>query len=404
MTQTREPVLVGDEFVQHAHDALARLRAESPVRRARFADGTEGWLVTRYDDAKALATDPRVSHDWEGLAALRRAQRGGAEGDPTGGYGWVYRGLLYIDPPDHTRLRKLVSKAFTPRAIDRLRPRIEQVADELLDAMAGQDEADLMTAFALPLPRIAISELLGIPAEGQPDFWGWSEVISGTQQSPDLAGTLAAAAEYLGGLAERKRENPTADLISHMVLASEDGDRLSRREVIAMALLMVLAGQDTTVNLITGGTLALLRAPGQLARLRADPALLPNAVEELLRYDGPVNVAPDRFTTAPVEVGGVTIPAGELLRVSLLSANRDAKQFSDPGTLDISRDAGGHLAFGQGIHYCLGAPLARLEGIIAFGKLFERFPGLRLAVSPETLAYRQSTVLHGLASLPVYLR
>lgn len=404
MAESREPVLIGDDFVQHPHDALARLRVESPVRRARFADGSEGWLVTRYDDVKALATDPRVSHDWDRVSALRRARRGGTDSDPTGGYGWVYRGLLYIDPPDHTRLRKLVSKAFTPRAIDRLRPRIEQVASGLLDAIDGQDQADLMTAYALPLPRIAISELLGIPAEGQPDFWGWSEIISGTQQSPDLAGTLATAAEYLDDLAEHKRQNPAGDLISHMVMASEDGDRLSRREVIAMALLMVLAGQDTTVNLITSGTLALLQAPDQLARLRAEPALLPNAVEELLRYDGPINLEPDRFTTAPVEVGGVTIPADELLGISLLSANRDPKQFSDPDTLDIGRDTGGHLAFSQGIHYCLGAPLARLEGTIAFGKLFERFPRLRLAVPPEILAYRQSTVLHGLARLPVYVR
>jgi cytochrome P450 len=404
VTDIGAPVTIGDQFVQHTHDVLARLREESPVRRVRFADGSEGWLITRYEDVKAITGDPRVSRDWDGLNALRRARRGVAAGDPMGGFGWVYRGILYLDPPDHTRLRKLVSKAFAPRAIDPLRPRIEQVADQLLDAMGGQDEVDLMAAFALPLPRIAISELLGIPVEGQPDFWRWSEVISGTAPSPALVDTLGAAADYLGALAESKRENPGPDLISHMVLASEDGDRLSGREVIAMALLMVLAGQDTTANLLSGGVLALLRAPEQLARLRAEPALLPNAVEELLRFDSPVNVAPDRFTTAPVEVGGVTIPAGEVLRISLTSANRDERQFSDPGTLDVSRDTGGHLGFGHGIHYCLGSPLARLEGIIAFGKLFARFPGLRLAVPPEALTYRESTLLHGLTSLPVRLR
>jgi cytochrome P450 len=403
MADIREPVLIGDEFVQRTQEVLARSRAESPVRRVRFADGSEGWLVTRYEDVKALANDARVSRDWDGLTALRRAHGGGPDSDPFGGYGWLYRGILYLDPPDHTRLRKLVSKAFAPRAIDPLRPRIERVADELLDAMAGQDETDLMTAFASPLPRIAISELLGIPAEGQPEFWRWSEATTESVPGADLPDMLRSAAEYLGALAESKRDNPGPDLMSHMIMASEDGDRLSRKEVIAMALLMVLAGQDTTANLIANGTLALLRAPEQLARLRADPAVLPNAVEELLRYDGPINVAPDRFTTEPIEVGGVTIPAGEVLRVSLLSANHDTREFSDPDTLDISRDTGRHLGFGHGIHYCLGAPLARMEGTIAFGKLFTKFPGLRLAVPPEALRYRQSTTIHGLASLPVHL-
>ncbi|HTU73630.1 MAG TPA: cytochrome P450 [Trebonia sp.] len=319
----------------------------------------------------------------------------------------MFRNVLYMDPPDHTRLRQLVTKAFTPRVVDRLRPRIEELTGDLLSSVASLGAAgravDLMAAFAAPLPKTVICELLGIPESDRPDFAAWSDALNGADPSADQIGPLRQAAAYLGALAERKRTQPGPDLLSAMVEASQDGDRLSRQELIAMTVLMVLAGQDTTVNLIGNGVLAFLQAPDQLALVRSDPELLPGAIEEIVRYDCPVNVSAERFTLAPIVLGGVEIPAGELLYPSMLSANRDPRQFARPDAFDITRDTRGHLGFGHGIHYCVGAPLARLEGVIALGMLFARFPGLRLAASPDSLARRDSTLLHGLVELPVYL-
>jgi cytochrome P450 len=368
MSDLIEPVRIGERFLQRPHEVLSRLRKQPPVR-ARFPGGGEGWLITRLEDVKAVSSDPRVSRNLEKLRDLERAgtaspatgQDDTAEEDPDGGYGWMFRDVLYMDPPDQTRLRKLVNKAFAPRVIDRMRPRIEQITDDLLARLTGPEPVDLMPSFAVPLPMTAISELLGIPEADRPDFWAWSHVINGASPDADRPATLRAAAGYLGALAERKRADPGLDLMSHMVTAAEDGDRLSREELISMALLMLLAGHDTTVNLIANGTLAFLRSPGQLALLQADPALLPNAVEEILRYDCPVNISTQRFTREPIDIGGIGISAGEVLFISMLSANRDPRQFSESDTFDITRETSGHLGFGHGIHYCLGAPLARLE-------------------------------------------
>jgi cytochrome P450 len=269
--------------------------------------------------------------------------------------------------------------------------------------MSGQETIDLLPSFAVPLPVTAISELLGVPDDDRPDFFAWSLVINGNAENAERVKTLKAAADYLGTLADSKRAEPAEDLMSHMVTASEDGDRLSREELISMALLMLLAGHDTTVNLISNGVLAFLRAPDQLARLRADPSLLPDAVEEILRYDCPVNISTGRFTLEAVELGGVQIPPGEMLYPSMLAANRDPRQFANPDVFDITREAQGHLGFGHGIHFCLGAPLARLEGRIALGQLFDRFPRIRLATEASSLTYRNSTLMHGPASLPVHL-
>jgi cytochrome P450 len=405
-----DPAVLSEQLVHQSHDVYPSLR-EQPPTRVRFADGEEGWLVTRYSDVKAVAADPRISRDLAGITRLSEAQAASsgprsdaADDDPYGGYGWMFRNVLYLDPPDHTRLRKLVNKAFTPRAIDRLRPRIEQITDHLLDQMDGQETVDLLTCFAVPLPVTAISELLGVPVSDRPDFWVWSHVLNGNGGATDRLGTLRAAADYLGVLADRKRAEPGDDLISHMVIEAEDGGRLSRDELIAMSLLMLLAGHDTTVSLIANGVLAFLRSPDQLALLRADPSLLPNAVEEILRYDGPVNISTARFTREPIELGGVQIPAGEMLYPAMLAANRDPLRFSAPDRFDISRDVGGHVGFGHGVHFCLGAPLARMEGCIALGKLFERFPAVRLAAEPSALTYRDSTLIHGPVSLPVRLK
>jgi cytochrome P450 len=399
------PVMLDGEFTQDSNGVLARMRDQPPVL-VRFPDGEEGWLLTRYEDVKIAASDPRISHDLDGLVKLEQL-RGAAESgvsatDPEAEYRWMFRQVLYMDPPDHARLRKLVNKAFVPRVIEQSRLRIEEVADGLLDRMTGRGNVELVSAYAVPLPLTVICEQLGIPEEDRTDFQNWARVLMGgsPEQRPAV---LPAVADYLRSLIERKRASPGTDLVSRMIAASEDDDRLSWQELISMTLSLLIAGHDTTVHMIANGTLAFLQSPGQLALLRSDPSLLPNAVEEILRYGSPVNVTSARFTLEPIVLGGVHIPAGEILYVSFLSANRDPRYFSDPDKFDITRDTRGHLGFGHGIHYCVGAPLARLEGSIGRSRLLDRFPEMRLAVAPQTLAYRDSAVVHGLEELPVYL-
>jgi cytochrome P450 len=317
--------------------------------------------------------------------------------------------MLAADPPDHTRLRRLVNRAFTARRIAGLRPRIEAITSSLLDAMedtarAGVDEADLIEAFAFPLPVTVICELLGVPARDREDFKEWSHAILSsvsTQEEGLAAGT--AMYHYFNDLIAVKRRTPADDLISALVDARDSDDSLDERELMAMLFLLLVAGHETTANLIATGTLSLLANPAELARLRSEPALLPGAVEELLRYANPLTHATERFTTEPTEIGGVTIPARAWVLCVTSSANRDPGRFADPDRLDVGRDASGHVAFGHGIHYCLGAPLARLEGEIAFGALLSRFPGLSLAVDPATLRWRPSSLIHGLETLPVRL-
>jgi cytochrome P450 len=314
------------------------------------------------------------------------------------------RHMLSSDPPDHTRLRKLVSRAFTVRAIAGMRPRIEEIAAGLADQMAaGPAEVDLLDAFAFPLPMTVICDLLGVPDAERRTFRTWSNtVLSSDGVAADRTGAAAAMAQYLTALVAEKRARPADDMLSAIVAVSADADRLSADETVSMAFLLLVAGHETTVNLIGNGMLALLRRPERLAELRADPDLTPQAVEEFLRFDGPVNLATYRHTTEPVEIGGTTIPAGEAVLVALASADRDEEHFPAADELDLHRDAG-HLAFGHGLHHCLGAPLARLEGDVAFRVLLARFPALALAAEPEELTWRSSMLMRGLTRLPVRL-
>jgi cytochrome P450 len=305
-----------------------------------------------------------------------------------------------------------VQKAFTPGRVAGLRPRIEAITASLLDAMAGGGSGgdpgdgvvDLITAFAFPLPMTVICELLGIPDGDREEFKTWSQVIlSSTATFEEYRAAGGAMYAYFTRLLADKRAAPADDLLSALITARDSGDSLDEPELLAMIFLLLVAGHETTVNLIATGTLALLTHPSELSRLRSDPALLPGAVEELLRYANPLNHATDRYAPEPLEVGGVTIPAGEPVLVVTSSANRDPDRFPDPDRLDLGRDASGHVAFGHGIHYCVGAPLARLEGEIAFGALLSRFPGLSLAVDPAALRWRPSSLIHGLERLPVRL-
>ncbi|MCW0212183.1 MAG: cytochrome P450 [Pseudonocardia sp.] len=407
-TATTEPLDLGEDFLTDPHALYRILRQEKPVARAVTPLGLRVWLVTRYEDAREALNDARLSKDGSRFLSLLERHSVAPEqraqfADSLAGH------MLNTDPPDHTRLRKLVSRAFTVRAISRMRPRIQAIADALADdvearAAAGDGTVDLLDTYAFPLPMTVICELLGVPDGERDAFREWSNTLLSAGSAEARGAAAAAMAEFLGRLVADKAANPGEDMLSAIVQASEDADRLSPREATSMAFLLLVAGHETTVNLIGNGVLALLTHPDQLAELRADMSLTPAAVEEFLRFDGPVNLATLRHTTEPVTIAGTQIPAGEVVMVALSAANRDAGRYPEPDTLDLHRDTGQHVAFGYGIHHCLGAPLARLEGEIAFRTLLDRFPDLALAAEPQTLGWRSSTLIRGLTSLPVRVR
>jgi cytochrome P450 len=388
-----------ESYYQDPLGFFARLRESRPVAPVPMPNYGRVWVVTRYEDVRAVLTDPRMSKD------VRRWP-GGGRSRPSEATG-VSAHMLHADPPDHTRLRRSVQKEFMPRRAA-LRPRAEEIAAGLLDEMAADrgEAIDLLGAYARPLPIAVLCELLGIPVADRE----WIELaVSDYDQKAEHDRVERELAAYFTELIAAKRAAPGDDLVSALVVApgnaGSDGaaDGLTANELLSTIYLLVMAGFDTTVNLIASGTLALLTHPGEVARLRQDPALLPAAVEELLRFTSPVNHANDRFTTEDVEVGGVVIPAGEWVFPALSSADRDPAQFADPDGLDLGRDASGHVAFGHGVHHCLGAPLARMEAEVALGALFERFPAISLAVPPSELRWRPVSLMNGLESLPVRL-
>jgi cytochrome P450 len=384
---------LGAEYFQDPYSVHARLRAQQPVARVIMPGGLPAWLVTGYAEARAALTDPR----------LHKLPRGWRP-EPHSMLAAIELHMLNSDPPDHERLRKLVNKAFTARRVEQLRPRISAITTELLDDMSTRQEVDLLASLAFPLPITVICELLGVPVADRDEFRAWSATIVSSTVSPDVfqAHGTAMTGYFRKMLAARRRE-PADDLLSALVAARDEEDRLTEDELLSMAFLLLVAGHETTVNLIGSGMLALLLNPGEMARLRADRSLLGGAVEELLRYVNPVNNATLRFAGEPLEIGGQQVSPDEVVLVSLSGANRDPSRYADPDRLDLSRDSAGHLAFGHGIHYCLGAPLARLEAEIAFGGLLERFGSMTLAVPADSLRWRPSTLIHGLEALPVHL-
>ncbi|SDC29055.1 cytochrome P450 family protein [Actinokineospora iranica] len=388
-------------FIQNPYPLYAELRETGPVRRILTAGGVHAWLVTRYADARAALADPCVRKD---IAVMRELiTRHRTSDSPLVQFLSVLsEHMLNTDPPDHTRLRKLVTKAFTSRRVERLRPRIEEITTDLLDDLAAHDEADLLDVFAFPLPMTVICELLGVPDTDRDSFRHWTSRLVATPMTEDSGAAAAAMTDYLTGLIATKRAAPADDLVTDLIHAVEDGDRLTEQELVAMVFVLLVAGHDTTVNLIGNAVLSLLESPNQLTALRADPTLLPSAIEEFLRFEGPVNLATLRYTAEAVTYSGVEIPAGELVLVSLSSANRDPNRFPNPDQLDVTRAPSAHLAFGHGIHYCVGAPLARLEAEIALGALLTRFPNLAKGGEPATtLKWRDSTLMRGLRALPV---
>ncbi len=385
---------LGDEYYSDPYSVHARLRAQRPVTPVVLPGGdTRVWLITGYAEARAALADPR----------LRKSMPGWAPG-PDSVFSILERHMLNSDPPDHGRLRRLVNKAFTARHVERLRPRITAITAGLLDDIPAGSEVDLLASFAFPLPITVICELLGVPTEAREDFREWSTTVVSNTAPPDLMFAHATAmVGFFRALLADKRREPTDDLLSALIAARDLQDSLSEDELVSMAFLLLVAGHETTVNLIASGVLALLRNPAELARLRADPGLIGGAVEELLRYVAPVSHTTFRCAAEPVDLGGVRIGRGDPVFIALSGANRDAARFGDPEGLDLGRDSSGHLAFGHGIHYCVGAPLARLEAEIAFTGLLGRFARLELAVPPESLRWRPSTLIHGLESLPVRL-
>jgi pimeloyl-[acyl-carrier protein] synthase len=382
-------------FVADPYPTYRRLRAEDPVHHSPLGF----WVLTRYDDVVAALRDPRLAK--EAIAAFVAARFGA----PVPAMGLS---MLDRDPPDHTRLRSLVSKAFTPRVVEGLRPRIQQVVDGLLERVREAGSMDLIEEFAYPIPVNVICEMLGVPVEDHERFKGWSLDIARGLDSillpPDSevpkrsVASRNALADYFRELIAKRRASPRADLLSGLIAAEEAGDKLSENELLATCILLLIAGHETTVNLIGNGTLALLRHPDQLRRLRDNPALIGTAVEELLRFDGPVQRTA-RIPSEDVVIDGRKIAKGEMVMPFIGAADRDPAQFPDADRLDIGRTDNRHIAFGWGIHFCLGAPLARVEGQIAINTLVQRFP--RLALASATPEFRESLTLRGLKSLIV---
>jgi cytochrome P450 len=374
------------------------------VQKVRLADGHPAWVVLGYDAARRALYDPRISKDM--LAALQDNGDVVAEGLPGPEFS---RHMLNVDPPDHTRLRRLMSRAFVPPRIAALEPAIRGIASNLLDELdaAGPGATvDLIEGYAYPLPFGVIGELLGIPAADRPRLHAWFQVLLtgwAGDPPPEAVEASDGIVAYLRELVDSKRKNPADDLVSVLVAAEDDA--LTTQELLSSLFQLVVAGHDTTASLIGNGVVALLDHPGQLEALLADPGRLPAAIDELIRFTAPVPHATFRVTAGPVSLDGAEIPAHEQVLVCLGAANRDPGRFPAPDVLDIGRNDGPSLGFGHGIHYCLGAPLARLEARVAFGELLGRYPGLRLAADRDALAWAHGDglVLRGLVSLPVVL-
>lgn len=393
--------LTSAAFHNDVHRICARLRRETPIATGKLFLIRSCYYVTRYADTERILSEgqlvksPRNAKDQSGrstqlwMPATFRV---------------IMNSMLTSDDPDHRRLRNLVHKAFTPRRIEQLGELIQTVTDELLDELLAAGRGDLVTAFAQPLPVRIIAELIGVPEQDRPAFVRWTQAIVRNPTPLNLLRMIQAIRRflaYIDELAERRRREPRDDLMTGLVEAEADGDRLSREELQSMVLLLLTAGHETTVSLIANGVFALLRNPEQLALLREQPQLISSAVEELLRFDGPLVTTELSYAKQQIEIEGHVIPQGAMTLPLLISANRDEQAFERADELDITRSPNKHLAFGKGIHYCLGAPLARLEGKIALDSLLARAPRLRLAVPPEQVRYRDVLLLNKLDALPV---
>jgi cytochrome P450 len=403
---------LGEDFVQRQADYLRRFRGEGRVHEVIFPHGAKVWLVTKYADCRALALDPRVGKDGRRLnemyarhstlsSPMHAYTPEEAEADP-GFDDDLAAHVLNSDPPNHTRLRALAIKAVTPERQEALRPRVEKTVERLLDKLAAAPVVDLLAEFAWPLPLTTICDLFGLPEQDRDDFRKWSGTLTGAGQDPkEVDAASEAMTAYANSLIDARRAEPGDDMISELLEVVHDGDRLTQSEIVGMIFIVVTAGHVTTVHSIGNGVFNLLAHPEELAKLRADPSLIPAAVDELMRFDPAASVGTFRFTKAEIQVGDVTIPANQILALSWGSANRDVERFADPDRLDVARCPQGTLSFGHGPHYCIGIPMAKMQIEIAFERLLARYPDLRLAVPVEEVKWTSSALLHGLAGLPV---
>ncbi|MFI7102213.1 cytochrome P450 [Streptomyces sp. NPDC050161] len=445
MTSTANSPMDSAEFSRNPYPTLAALRRSGPVQRVRASEGRTTWIVTGWPEARAALADARLSKDTGRYFADRPSSRNLAPA--------VSRTMLATDPPDHGRLRRLAMKAFTPAAVARIEPRIHEIAQRLAEQMrdgaasrpavtgpgpatgpgadlaptdpgpgpatapgvdpaptnpdadpapTGPGRADLVEEFAAPLPIAVISELLGVPEGDRTAVRHWSHDLFAAAAPDTVDRASHAISDYMTELIAERRAAPGDDLLSDLIAARDAEDRLTEPELVSLAVLLVVAGHETTTHLIGNGMLVLLHDDALRARLRADTTLLPAAVEEFLRHDSPVTTATFRYATVPFTLGGVRIEAGDVVLVSPGAANRDPARFADPDAVRPGR-AAGHLAFGHGPHHCLGAPLARVEARIAFGVLLDRFPGMRPAGTPDDVTWRRTRLMHGPARLPVVL-
>jgi cytochrome P450 len=398
--------LYSHDFRVRTHETYARMREQDPVHLQPGLDGTTPiWFVTRYEDVVAVLTDNERFVLDPALALTPEELARREEDVPIAADQRVSENLLAKDGDAHRRLRRLVSKAFTPRMVEQLRPRIHDIADELLDRVADRGRMELVDDFSFPLPITVIAELLGIPVQDQQRFREWSNTFVTPALTPELQELATRHTEefiaYLDDLFGGRRATPTDDLVSALVRAEDEGDHLSQNELYSMVVLLIVAGHETTVSLITNAVHALLTHPEALSALRADPSRVPSAVEELLRFDSPVERAITRIAAQDLELGGRRIARGDFVVAIIGSANRDDTRFPEADSLDLAREDVRHVGFGRGPHFCLGAPLARLETEIALPKLFDRLPGLRLDITEDDLYWRPIPIFRSLASLPV---
>ncbi|MBZ5202421.1 cytochrome P450 [Planomicrobium chinense] len=390
-----EAELFTEKFIQNPYPTYAKLRETDPVHQVRFPDGQKGWLITDYEDAAAVLKDQRFIKDYSKLFGGTMDQMS------------VFtQNMLFSDPPDHKRLRGLAQKAFTPKMISGMRNRIQEIADDLLKEMENKKTVNLIDDFAFPLPISVICEILGVPVEDRDKFRLWSNsLIEGTSGEIGVSvyEHMTQFIQYLGEWFAKVHEQPGDDLISNLIIAEEEGDRLTQKELYGVVSLLIIAGHETTVNLIGNTVLALLAHPEQQQKLREQPELIAQAIEESLRYNGPVEFSTSRWASEDMEFQGKQFQRGDLVVVSLNAANHDPEKFNDPEVFDITREKSPHLAFGMGIHFCLGAPLARLEGEIAISSLLERFPKMKLAVDESELAWRPGMIVRGVKEIPLII-
>ncbi|MFC8225125.1 cytochrome P450 [Streptomyces sp. NPDC057287] len=382
--------------VRDPYPAYAAMRSECPVQAvASGSSGRHSYLVTGYAEARQALSDARLSKDTAAFFAGKDSKR---QLHPA-----VAHTMLASDPPQHTRLRKLVTGAFTSGAVTGLRPFITGLTDELLDRWPADGPVDLVADLAVPLPVMVICEMLGVPEGDRSQVQHWSAELFAAGEPARGDAASYAVAEYMTGLIASKRSRPGDSLLDRLIAAHDGQDRLSEEELVSLAVLLLVAGHETTTNFLGNAALALLQHPTELERLRSNPEAIPQALDELLRFDAPVSTSTFRFTTEAITLGGTDIPAGVPVLVALGAANRDPRRFPAPDRLDLDRDATGHLSFGHGIHRCVGAPLAKAEAHTALRAVLNRFPNIRLAVPAERLEWRPTRLIRGLDSLPVLL-